>query len=291
MFSLIHGLWEMCTSRPEVRVLIVGLERAGKTTLLEQIKGAYIGEGAGLALSAIQPTVGMNLGRVPLLGVDATFWDVGGAMRAIWEQFYAGADCIIFVVDAADRACFGEAASTLELVLQRAEECATRAPLVVVANKGDKADKGAGGAPAARAAELADAVCRPAGLVPAAELSAAGAGAVAVAGAGAGGGAGAGSGAGSGVGGGAGAGAGAAGKDAGADAGAPGLALQQAYSLLPGRRHERPPAHLRRDIRVFEASALTLEGVREAIDFAVAAAKRFQLERDGGSVRAEKGSA
>ena len=38
MFSLIHGFYQMWTQKPTYKVMIVGCDNAGKTTLLEQIK-------------------------------------------------------------------------------------------------------------------------------------------------------------------------------------------------------------------------------------------------------------
>lgn len=43
MFSLLYGLWEYVFRKEELRVLILGLDKAGKTTLLEKLKveGSY----------------------------------------------------------------------------------------------------------------------------------------------------------------------------------------------------------------------------------------------------------
>ena len=38
MFSLLYGLWEYVFRKEELRVLIIGLDKSGKTTLLEKIK-------------------------------------------------------------------------------------------------------------------------------------------------------------------------------------------------------------------------------------------------------------
>ena len=38
MFSLLYGLWEYIFRKEELRILITGLAKSGKTTLLEKIK-------------------------------------------------------------------------------------------------------------------------------------------------------------------------------------------------------------------------------------------------------------
>jgi ADP-ribosylation factor related protein 1 len=68
-------------SREELKILIVGLDYAGKTTLLEQIKRLYLPHYKGAALEGLPPTIGMNLARISTQRVDVTMWDVGGAVR------------------------------------------------------------------------------------------------------------------------------------------------------------------------------------------------------------------
>lgn len=65
----------------ELKILIVGLDYAGKTSLLEQVKRAYISHYGGSALEGLPPTIGMNLARVATQRVDVMFWDVGGSVR------------------------------------------------------------------------------------------------------------------------------------------------------------------------------------------------------------------
>jgi ADP-ribosylation factor related protein 1 len=237
MFSLLYGFYTYATSRTEIRSLLVGIERSGKTTLLEQIKALH--GTPSQTLSSITPTIGMNLGKVSTQAVDAVFWDLGGSMRGIWEQYYSSADAIIFIVDASDRSRFGEAASTLELVLLRIEELGASVPVFIFANKSDKSGS-------ARLPEVLDSVCRPAGLV-VSELN----------------------------------------DTAGS---LPSLLsksdqinsipLQQVYSLLPGQRQVRTATSiLKRECKLFQVSAVTLEGLSEAVSFAVSAAKKFSFAK------------
>ena len=43
MFSLLYGFWQYLSRRPELNVLILGLDGAGKTTLLERVKQELAG--------------------------------------------------------------------------------------------------------------------------------------------------------------------------------------------------------------------------------------------------------
>jgi len=139
-------------ARDEARLLIVGLGGSGKTSFLERIKSSYLRSHRPAPASSIGPTIGVNLFKAGVQDMEVTIWDVGGSMRSMWEQYSREADCTLFIVDAADRSRFGEAAAALEQVL-----AATAGPLVILANKQDLPD-------AARASEVLEAVCRPAGL-------------------------------------------------------------------------------------------------------------------------------
>ena len=63
MFSLIKGFYEMCTRRPTYKVLLVGCDNAGKSTLLEQIKKQE-GLRSAKDLSKLPPTIGLNMARI-----------------------------------------------------------------------------------------------------------------------------------------------------------------------------------------------------------------------------------
>eukprot|EP00268_Persea_americana_P002762 TRINITY_DN1084_c0_g1_i7.p1 TRINITY_DN1084_c0_g1~~TRINITY_DN1084_c0_g1_i7.p1 ORF type:complete len:127 (-),score=22.91 TRINITY_DN1084_c0_g1_i7:257-637(-) len=114
MFSLFYGLWEYVFSKTEFHVLILGIDKAGKTTLLEKLKTLYSNL-QGLPPDRIVPTVGLNIGRVEASKTKLVFWDLGGqvGLRPIWEKYYEEAHGIIFVIDAACPSRFEDSKSAL----------------------------------------------------------------------------------------------------------------------------------------------------------------------------------
>lgn len=80
MFSLLHGCLEYALRKEELHILILGLDKAGKTTLLEKIKELH--GLPGLEWDKILPTVGLNVGRIEWHNCLLIFWDLGGQVRA-----------------------------------------------------------------------------------------------------------------------------------------------------------------------------------------------------------------
>lgn len=136
MFSLISGFWEYIFAKTEVHILILGLDHAGKTTLLEQMKGIFK-KMPGIPPERIPPTIGLNLGKMDVERSRVIFWDLGGQvrMRSIWEKYYAEAHGMIFVIDSADVGRFEEARLAFDTV--RHHEELRGIPVMLLANKQD----------------------------------------------------------------------------------------------------------------------------------------------------------
>ncbi|XP_047957769.1 ADP-ribosylation factor-related protein 1-like isoform X1 [Salvia hispanica] len=139
MFSLFYGLWKYMFTKMEFRVLILGIDKAGKTTLLEKVKSQYSNL-EGLPPDRIVPTVGLNIGRVEASNTKLVFWDLGGqpGLRSIWEKYYEEAHAVVYVIDAACPSRFEDSISALEKVLRH--EDLQGAPLLILANKQDLKD-------------------------------------------------------------------------------------------------------------------------------------------------------
>ena len=136
MFSLLYGFWQALFRKVEFHILILGLDRAGKTSLLEQLKGIFTGM-EPLPPGKIPPTVGLNIGRMQIKGRKVLFWDLGGqtGLRAIWEKYYAEAHGLVYVVDAAEPERFDESRGVLQTLMANPEVAG--APLLLLANKQD----------------------------------------------------------------------------------------------------------------------------------------------------------
>ena len=136
MFSLLYGFWQALFRKVEFHILLLGLDRAGKTSLLEQLKGIFTGR-EPLPPGKIPPTVGLNIGRMQIKGRKVLFWDLGGqtGLRAIWEKYYAEAHGLVYVVDAAEPERFDESRGVLQTLMANPEVAG--APLLLLANKQD----------------------------------------------------------------------------------------------------------------------------------------------------------
>ena len=121
----------------EVRVLCLGLDGAGKTSILAR---AASGEAPG----AVEPTSGFHVRPIVSAPWRLELWDIGGApaIRPFWSR-YVTRDTLglIWVVDATDAARRDEASEALAALLER-EPRLRVLPLLVFANKMDAAASG-----------------------------------------------------------------------------------------------------------------------------------------------------
>ena len=108
MFSLLYGFWEYVFRKEEYRILLVGLDKAGKTNILENLKTHLSGH-PGLEADKILPTVGLNVARLEAFRVQLMIWDLGGqtGLRSIWDKYYADSHALVFVIDAAAQQRWG----------------------------------------------------------------------------------------------------------------------------------------------------------------------------------------
>ncbi|KAJ4137989.1 Arf GTPase arf1 [Fusarium oxysporum] len=112
-----------------MRILMVGLDGAGKTTVLYKLK-------LGEVITTI-PTIGFNVETVQYKNISFTVWDVGGQdrIRSLWRHYYRNTEGVIFVVDSNDRSRIGEAREVMQRMLN--EDELRNAAWLVFANKQD----------------------------------------------------------------------------------------------------------------------------------------------------------
>ncbi|EFP83187.2 hypothetical protein PGT21_007258 [Puccinia graminis f. sp. tritici] len=114
----------------EMRILMLGLDNAGKTTIVRRLKG-------GLDLSKVMPTLGFNIDTLIHRSYSLNIWDVGGqkTLRPYWRNYFEATDAIIWVIDSTDRARLSD--TSIELNQLLLEERLAGASLLVFANKHD----------------------------------------------------------------------------------------------------------------------------------------------------------
>jgi small GTP-binding protein len=91
-----------------LNVFLVGLDAAGKTTILYKLK---LGE-----IVTTIPTIGFNVETVEYKNICFTVWDVGGQdkIRPLWRHYFQNTQGLIFVVDSNDRERITEAQDELQ---------------------------------------------------------------------------------------------------------------------------------------------------------------------------------
>merc|ERR1719326_848061 len=111
----------------EARILVLGLDNSGKTTILKALSEEDI--------STIQPTQGFNIKAINQEGFKLNCWDIGGqkAIREYWPNYFDNTDGLIFVVDSSDEERIKECVDELNSLLN--DETLAKTPLLVFANK------------------------------------------------------------------------------------------------------------------------------------------------------------
>ncbi|KAI9101046.1 ADP-ribosylation factor family-domain-containing protein [Phlyctochytrium arcticum] len=128
--GLLTVLRKIKQKEKEIRILMLGLDNAGKTTILKRINGEDI--------STISPTLGFNIKTLTHRNFKLNIWDVGGqkSIRTYWRNYFEQTDGLVWVVDSADRPDrLRDCKNELHGLLQ--EERLAGASLLIFANKQD----------------------------------------------------------------------------------------------------------------------------------------------------------
>jgi len=113
----------------EMRLLMLWLDNAGKTTILKKLSEEDI--------TNIMPTQGFNIKSLVQGGVKLNVWDIGGqkSIRSFWSNYFDSSDALIYVIDSSDRRRLEESGQELKELLY--EDKLGGIPLLIFANKQD----------------------------------------------------------------------------------------------------------------------------------------------------------
>lgn len=142
MGSAISKLFDLFSGKKERRVLILGLDGVGKTTILYQLKLGHV--------VTTLPTIGFNVEEVEYKNLKFVCWDVGSRdkIRPLWRHYYKDTDAVVWVIDSNDRDRIGnygskddghfDTSTAEELhAMVKDEEMPEKAVVLVFANKQD----------------------------------------------------------------------------------------------------------------------------------------------------------
>jgi small GTP-binding protein len=129
-FSTVFG--DLFESPQEFKLMIIGLDSSGKTTILYKMKLAEVVESA--------PTIGFNLEEIKVKNVNIKVWDLSGQekMRNVWKHYFETVSGIVFVIDSTDRDRMPEVKDELHKILNEHQNQAC--PCLILGNKQDQPD-------------------------------------------------------------------------------------------------------------------------------------------------------
>jgi len=127
--GLLSLLRQLKKSDGEARILVLGLDNAGKTTILKKLSDEDI--------ATITPTQGFNIKSLMHEGFKLNVWDIGGqkSIRPYWRNYFDQTDSLMYVIDSSDRKRLEETGDELSKLLE--EDKLAGVPLLVLANKQD----------------------------------------------------------------------------------------------------------------------------------------------------------
>mmetsp|Transcript_4574 Transcript_4574/g.7940 ORF Transcript_4574/g.7940 Transcript_4574/m.7940 type:complete len:180 (-) Transcript_4574:198-737(-) len=129
MGLLFSKIWQKLFKYNDFKIIIVGLNNAGKTTILYKL---FLGE-----VVYTKPTIGSNVEEIRYKNIRFEMWDLGGqdSCRSSWSHYYVNTHAVMIVMDSTDRERLFIVKSELQRIL--ASEDLANASILVFANKQD----------------------------------------------------------------------------------------------------------------------------------------------------------
>ncbi|XP_063694919.1 ADP-ribosylation factor-like protein 5A [Bolinopsis microptera] len=131
MGLLMTKLWQYF-SNSEYKVIVVGLDNAGKTTILYHLLMDEVVH--------TSPTIGSNVEEITWRNIKFIMWDIGGqdSLRQSWATYYSNTNFVFMVIDSSDRERLSVAKDELYKMLNH--EDLRKSSLLIYANKQDVKD-------------------------------------------------------------------------------------------------------------------------------------------------------
>merc|ERR1712117_680580 len=109
--GLLSILRKMKKDEKEARILMLGLDNGGKTTILKVL--------AGEENINTQPTQGFNVKQVLQEGFKLNVWDIGGqkTIRPYWSNYFESSNALVYVIDSSDTRRLEESSKELKELL------------------------------------------------------------------------------------------------------------------------------------------------------------------------------
>jgi small GTP-binding protein len=123
-----------------IKVVIAGLDEAGKTSILTALDKKY---DFHKDITSLTPTIRVEYHATEFLHNKTVFWDMGGQQkyRELYEKrqdiYFSGTDLLLYVIDVQDRERFETSLEYLDVILQNFLKQKLEIPLIITFHKFD----------------------------------------------------------------------------------------------------------------------------------------------------------